>query len=65
MADSDRMENDETNIRITHKPMVGMQYKLVSLRRRGQNVERNIKDLEIRKCWFFSMLAIVIAIWSH
>lgn len=30
MADSDRMENDETNIRITHKPRVGMQYKLVS-----------------------------------
>lgn len=42
MADSDRMENDEKNIRITHKPRVGMQYKLVSLRRRGQNVERNI-----------------------
>lgn len=65
MADSDRMENDEKNIRITHKPRVGIQYKLVSLRRRGQNVDRNIKDLEIRKCWFFSMWAIVIAIWSH
>lgn len=47
MADSDRMEN-ETNIRITHKPRVRMQYKLVSLRRRGQNVERNITDLKIR-----------------
>lgn len=47
MADSDRMENDETNIRITHKSRVGMQYKFVSLRRRGQNVERNIEEMLI------------------
>lgn len=64
MADNDRMENDETNIRITHKPRVRMQYKLVSLRRRGQNVERNITDLEIRN-FLACTWAIVIAIWSH